>query len=159
MNGRPDSSVRVLGIGNELRRDDAVGLVAARRLHEEYAGKVDIRLLPGDCGSLLTGWVGAAAVIVIDAMASGGRPGTVHRLDVRERRLSTEVFRGSTHGLGLADAVELGRRIDGLPPRLILYGIEGENFEPGQGLSTAVAQAVETLMPKLREELHRAMNA
>ena len=45
------------------------------------------------------------------------------------------LFRTSTHLLGVAEAVELGRELDRLPQRLTVYGIEGERFDVGEGLS------------------------
>ena len=46
---------------------------------------------------------------------SGAAPGTTRRLDASRERLPAELFRGSTHALGLAEAVELARALDRLP--------------------------------------------
>jgi hypothetical protein len=40
-----------------------------------------------------------------------------------------------------------------LPANLVIYGIEGQNFEAGTGLSPAVLGAVNDLVEKLREEI------
>ena len=40
--------------------------------------------------------------------------------------------------MGLPEAVALARELDRLPTRLIVYGIEGESFETGEGLSDPV---------------------
>jgi hypothetical protein len=36
---------------------------------------------------------------------------------------------------------------------LVIYGIEGENFQTGSGLSPAVVGAVNDLVEKLRQEI------
>ncbi|MGA8805322.1 MAG: hypothetical protein WB866_11580, partial [Solirubrobacterales bacterium] len=64
-----------------------------------------------------------------------------------------ELFRSSTHALGVADAVELARELDRLPARLAVYGIEGENFEAGEGLTPAVEATVDVLVGELCHEL------
>jgi hydrogenase maturation protease len=99
--------------------------------------------------ALLDAWAGAALAIVIDAVRSGAPPGTIHRVDLDARPPAAALRLGSTHAVGLAEAIELGRALDRLPVRLALYGIEGARFETGAGLTPAVARAVETLCQRL----------
>jgi hydrogenase maturation protease len=49
----------------------------------------------------------------------------------------------SSHGLGLVDAIRLGRCLDELPSRLIVIGIVGADFAHGRRLSPPVAAVVE----------------
>jgi hydrogenase maturation protease len=58
--------------------------------------------------------------------------------------------------MGLPEAVELARELDRLPPRLVVYGIEGESFEAGEGLSYPVQKTVEKLVMDLYHELSGA---
>lgn len=140
MSSAPEQPRRVvIGVGNAARGDDAAGVIAARRLggleHE------------GDPVALLHVWCDADTAIVIDAVSSGAPPGTVHRFDATAAPLPTKL-RGSssTHALGLAEAIELGRTLGQLPARLIVYGIEGERFEAGAELTPAVAAAIEAVV-------------
>jgi Ni,Fe-hydrogenase maturation factor len=48
--------------------------------------------------------------------------------------------------MGLPEAVALARELDRLPGRLVVYGIEGENFEAGEGLTEPVQKTVEKLV-------------
>ncbi|MFP5364517.1 MAG: hydrogenase maturation protease, partial [Thermoleophilia bacterium] len=105
----------VLGIGNDWRGDDAAGLEVARRLR---AAGVRAAGSAGDPSGLLDAWDGEREVILVDAVRSGAAPGTLHRLDARARPLPARLFRGSTHHLSVADAVELGRALGRLPERL-----------------------------------------
>jgi hydrogenase maturation protease len=85
----------------------------------------------GAATSLLEAWQGEEHVILVDAMCSGGEPGVVHRLEASAGPLPATLFRGSTHGLGLAEAVELARALGALPPGLVIYGVEACDFRMG----------------------------
>jgi len=131
----------IIGIGNEYRGDDAVGLIVARRLKERLADSAIVIEQSGDGAALMEAWRGAETVIVIDAMMSGAAPGTIRRLDASARPISMSYFRCSTHAFGLAEAIELARALGNFPQRLVVYGIEGKNFAAGVGLSAEVEKA------------------
>lgn len=140
---------RVVGLGNALRGDDAVGLIVARRLRE-LAPVIDVLELSGEPAELLEALgSGGDHVVLVDAVCSGAPPGTVHRLDASETALAVEARRTS-HGLGLAETIELGRALERLPSRLHVIGIEGWSFELGAPLSPAVARAADALVLELR---------
>jgi hydrogenase maturation protease len=147
------SRTLVIGLGNEYRRDDAVGLVVARRLREAAPESVLVLEETGEGASLLESWQDADTVILIDAVQSGAAPGTLHRLDARERPIAKKFFRFSTHAFGLAEAVELARALGRLPPRLVVYGVEGRSFEAGVGLSPEVEAAVQVVVERVLGEL------
>ena len=143
----------IIGLGNEYRRDDAVGLVVARRLRQAAPKSVRVLEETGEGASLLESWQDADAVILIDAVQSGAAPGTLHRLDAHAQPMAKEFFRFSTHAFGLAEAVELARALGRLPPRLIVYGIEGKSFEAGVGLSPEVEAAAGVVVERVLGEL------
>ena len=107
----------------------------------------------GGPAELLEAWRGEPAVIVADAMCSGAAAGTVRRFDAAREPPPPGPPGGSTHGLGLAEAVGLARALGRLPERLVLFGIEGADFSPGTGLSPAVAAGVEAAARLIREEI------
>lgn len=145
--------VRVIGIGNDYRRDDAAGRIVARRFKTQTPPDVEILEETGEGTALLEAWRGAEDVFLIDAVQSGAPSGTLHRIDVSTQPLPASLFRHSTHAFGIAEAVELARVLHQLPPRLIIYGIEGERFDAGVGLSPAVEKAVAEVEARLREEI------
>jgi hydrogenase maturation protease len=148
-----DRRVLVIGVGNAYRRDDGVGLVVARRLRAEAPERVAVREESGEGAALIAAWEGADAVLVIDAVHSGQAPGTVQRLDAGERALPADLFHLSTHAVSVADAVELARTLGQLPPRLVVYGIEGKDFEAGVGLSPEVEEAARRVVGLVLEEI------
>ncbi len=76
----------------------------------------------------------------------------MHRFDAGAGPLPEAKFNLSTHGLGLAEAVELARALGQLPPRTIVYAIEADAFDAGAPLSPAVAAAIDAASGRIRAE-------
>jgi hydrogenase maturation protease len=146
----------LIGIGNRFRRDDAAGLEVVRRLRLAHPPGVRLIEEEGEPASLIEAWSSADEALVVDSISSGAAPGKLHRFDVTDAPLPAQVFNPSTHALGLPEAVELARELGQLPRRLIVYGIEGETFETGEGLSEPVQKTVEKLVLDLYHELSGA---
>jgi hydrogenase maturation protease len=146
-------SLTIIGVGNEHRHDDGAGIAVARRLRERFPTGITVLEEGRDVASLIESWKDASRVWLVDAARSGARAGTIHRLDVLATPVPAGFFRCSTHRFGVAEAVELARLLDQLPAQLIVYGIEGENFDTGVGLSSAVEQAVETVVDQTAKEV------
>jgi len=142
-----------VGIGNPLRGDDAAGLLAARALRELGPEGGEGAELGGEPVGLIEAWRGAEAVVVADAVACGGEPGEVHRIDAAEGSLPAALAGSSTHAMGLAEAVELARALDRLPARLLVYGIEASRFEVGTAPAAAVRAAAERVAAAAAGEL------
>ena len=137
----------VIGVGNEYRSDDAVGLVVARRLKMLSLDNVTVIEESGEGAELMESWKGADAVILIDAASSGAEPGTIHCIDARTQHIPKDLFSYSTHRFSVGEAVELARVMNQLPRHMTLYGVEGWSFEAG----TALSRSVEEAIPKVIE--------
>lgn len=146
--------VKIIGLGNDWRGDDAAGLQVVRRLQEEQLSFAEILENPGTAGALADAWKDASRVVVVDAMVTGGQPGTIYRFDAHDGVVTFPLPRSSSsHGWGLSEALALGRLFQELPPVLIVYGIEGENFNLGEGLSPAVAAAIPEAARRIAQEI------
>jgi hydrogenase maturation protease len=154
--GEEKRLLSLIGIGNRFRRDDAAGLEVVRRLRLAHPPGVILIEQEGEPASLIEAWSTADEALVVDGISSGSNPGRLHRFDVTDAPLPAEIFNPSTHALGLPEAVELARELDRLPKRLVVYGIEGESFEAGEGLSDPVQKTVEKLVLDLYRELSGA---
>jgi hydrogenase maturation protease len=139
----------ILGCGNRQRGDDAAGILAAERLR---ALGLAAEVCAGEAAELMEAWSGVDDVIVIDAVVTGAPTGTVQVWD-GQRPPVFATSAGSTHGLGVAQAIELARALDRLPARLRVYGIEGKNFEIGSAVSPEVERAVEEVANRIAAEL------
>jgi len=149
----PSGGVLVVGLGNDLRGDDAAGIEVARRLRQSRAlPGIRVREHQGDPAELLELWSGRDAAILVDCMRSGAPPGTIRRFDVDRQHLPVR-RRGSTssHAIALMDAIELGRALQRLPRQALLYAVEGGTFDAGSGLSPPV----ETVIAELADTVWR----
>jgi len=148
-----EPSILVLGLGNDYRGDDGVGRVVTRRLREAALPGVVVREASGEGTALMEAWKEADSVILVDAVQSGARPGTIHRLDAHAQSIPAKFFHYSTHAFSVAEAVEMARALGQLPPRLVILGIEGGDFSAGGTLSPEVARAAEEVLALLRQEI------
>src|SRR6516225_4285895 len=121
--------ILIIGLGNDYRGDDAVGRVLARRLQAIAGDNVRVLEESGEGAALMESWKGGDFVILIDAVHCGGAVGSIHRFDAAMQPVPGSFFHYSTHAFSVAEAVELARALNQLPPRLIIYGIEGKNFD------------------------------
>ncbi|HET7214431.1 MAG TPA: hydrogenase maturation protease [Terriglobia bacterium] len=142
----------IIGVGNLYRSDDAAGVLVARRLKE--AGRESFTVLEqsGEGASLMEAWKGVDAVLLIDAVSSGSPPGTIHRLEPARHPLPARMFQNSTHAFSLPQAIEMARALDEFPAAVIVFGIEGQNFQAGTELSPEVSKALPELVRRVLEE-------
>jgi len=163
----------VIGIGNSYRSDDSAGLVAARLLRPQLPN-CSVLEHDGEGTSLMELWTGEDCVLVIDATRGAAAPGSITRFDVTldgtsnlildltgikvtrniiRCALPAAMFHGSTHAFSLPEAIELSRTLSRLPHQLIIYGVEGQDFQPGTNLSPAVKVAVNRVVKEVIEEV------
>lgn len=145
--------VLVIGVGNALRSDDAAGLYAARQIQAENLPGIAVVEASGEGARLIEACQGADTVIVIDAVQSGARAGTIYHFDARVDSLPSRFFHYSTHAFGVAEAIELARVLNELPPHLSVYGIEGQSFAAGVGLCDEVRQAAQIVAQEVTQEI------
>ena len=158
-NGRAAPRLLIIAAGNPYRRDDGVGIAIARRLQDAVKGNpgiVAVREESGEGTALLEAWRGAERAILLDAVSSGAEAGTVFRLDATAQPIPVRFFRYSTHAFSVAEAIELGRSLGELPRSLLVYGVEGADFEAGEGLSAPVEQAVARVVDAVLAEIGSA---
>jgi|GEM_PF-202275 len=145
----------VLALGSRFRGDDGVGPYVLDLIadHVRQSKRIDAIEGAEDAMALINAWQEADLAVVIDAAVSGVKPGTVHRLDGGAQLLTRELAGCSSHGLGLAEAVELARLIGRMPQRLLVYAIEVATLEAGAPLSAAVRAAANTVNLEIRTQL------
>jgi len=147
------SRLLVIGIGNPDRGDDAAGRRVAGLLRGTMPAKIEIVEHDGEATALLAYLDGVGTAFLVDACASGAPAGTVWRFDVAAAPLPERIFNLSTHGLGLAEALELARALGLLPKHCIAYAVEGASFAVGAPLSAPVKTAVVTIAERIRAEI------
>jgi hydrogenase maturation protease len=138
--------------------DDGCGLAVVRRLRglggpRAEEGHSDSLRLP----SL---WAGEHEIWLVDALVRGAAPGTVHRLS-HEEILAVPQRHGTAHQLSLPESL---RWIAHAYPemsrvRYRLWGIEPSSLALQEGLSTAVAAAVEAVADEILTEAEQGREA
>lgn len=117
----------MLGIGSPFG-DDQAGWKTAELLKQKCGlgtllpGILSIEACDRPGVNLLALMRGAEKVYLIDAVINGGKAGTVYRWHNAEIEETTCLY--STHAIGIAQTLQLGRALGDLPDDIILYGIE-----------------------------------
>jgi hydrogenase maturation protease len=147
--------VLVVGLGNGLASDDAVGLQVISQLRQQ--GLVACSFLELAQMDVLEILDEADTIVFVDALVSGAAPGTVQLLALSASEMeSRNEAAFSLHGWSLKEILELRGALGLHSPRMFLLGIEIESAAPGTELSAAVQMAVKKVVqhfPQLLDQL------
>ncbi|MEN8179511.1 MAG: hydrogenase maturation protease [Pseudomonadota bacterium] len=112
---------RVIGIGSPFGADQ-LGWQAIDLLHNSPLGDCELIKLDRPGSDLIRYFEAVDDLVLIDAVQSDQTPGSPLRLDVAD--LSSVECRTSTHGFGVAEALQMAEQLALLPDKLLLIGIE-----------------------------------
>ncbi len=151
----PPISVAILGLGNPVLCDDAVGLhVAAeveRLLQEDPFDGVTIFTSTRAGFELIDLLSGFTHALIIDSLeAPQPTPGLIRRLDLK--RISGSARLVGVHDIGIGDAFELAATIGvSMPETVEIYTVEGGDMSTiSEEMTPAVAAAVAPLARLVR---------
>lgn len=147
--------VLVLGVGNPILSDDGVGVHVARELKKKVLPGIDVEELAASGLELLDIVRGYDKVIIVDAIqTTGGRPGEVHILE--EKDFEKSIHGSSPHGINIATALALGRRLvpQEMPKEVIFFAVEVKDLvNVKEELTHEVAAALPGIVERVLEEL------
>jgi hydrogenase maturation protease len=146
----------IIGVGNPLLSDDAVGIATVRKLREYLDAQEGVVLRELYTGGirLMEAMAGFQRAWIVDAMVSGtAPPGTISRFspgDFVATRHAT-----SSHDTDLATALETARlRRLPIPREICIWGIEAAEVELfGEILTPAVARAIPQVIDAILRDL------
>ncbi len=149
-------SVLVLGIGNLIMSDDGVGVRVVQRLAAEFRFPPSVTVLDGGTLGLdlLPRLEGVERLLVVDAVETGGVPGTPVRMVDDEIPVALET-KVSPHQMGLKDLLAVASFQGFAPREMVLWGVQPERLDLGMELSPAVAARVDYLVDAVLKELAR----
>lgn len=146
-------SVLILGLGNLLMTDDALGPRAVAALGR-FSFPPEVEVVDGGTLGLdlLPRLEGVEKLLIIDALEMDSAPGTVFRLHGAEvpRALAGKV---SVHQMGVSDLLAVAELQGNLPPELVVWGVQPASVEVGLELSPQVAGAMEEVVAGIVGEL------
>jgi hydrogenase maturation protease len=150
-------TISVLGLGNVLIGDDALGPYVVRRFAAEYEVGDDVQVLdfgtPGfDLAPFL---MDAPTVIIVDTVRSQGEPGELRFYDKADILRVPLQQRVNPHDPGLKDTLLL-LDMQGVGPQEVRFiGVIPQNLMTGVGMTKALYEAVPRVMEALVQELTR----
>ena len=100
--------LNVIGLGNFLKGDDAIGPVVIEKLSKSFE-ETDLNLIDAgaDAISVLDYLIGKDPVVIIDCAKMGRKPGDVVEFDVNDANLSQVYNTFSLHGFSFGDVYKM----------------------------------------------------
>ncbi len=157
--GNNQPKILIAGVGNELRQDDAFGVLLAKKLQEEAVFPHSVKVMEiGSAGIHLVQQLFDKydILLLLDVVVWGGEPGTIHFKeievkDIRELPLDEKHdFLADMHYINPLKALMLAKALNIIPQRVIFLGCESSgNEEIGIDLSPAVANAIPAAFRKV----------
>ena len=137
--------MKIIGCGHPDRGDDAAGPMVVQGLRDSG---IDALSVTGEAFELMEAWDSEDDVVVIDAVVTNAPRGTIQIWNAASLAVPA---RGSTstHGLGLAEAIQLAHALGRLPKRLRVIGIEGREFSLGADISREVEQSARDVVRRI----------
>lgn len=149
----------ILGLGNDILTDDAVGLHVVRLLREELVQQpqLEIRETTEMGLALLDHLTGFRQAIIVDSIQTGrAEPGYVHRLGPE----SLQQLSGRTpHFVGVGETLAAGRQLGlEMPETVGIFAIEiADPFTVSASLSPSLTQALPAIVKTIRREVKRML--
>ena len=151
--------ILIAGVGNELRQDDAFGILLAQKLQQETSFPSSVKIMEiGSAGIHLVQQLFDKydVLILLDIVKWGGAAGTIHfkEVDVKDiNKLPAEEkndFLADMHYINPLKALMMAKAINVLPKQVLFLGCESEEHEEiGIGLSKAVNNALTPACEKI----------
>jgi len=151
----PAARVLLLGLGNDILTDDAVGLHVVRHLQGALAGHpvIEMRETTEMGLALLDFITGYNSVVIVDSIQTGkAAPGFLHEFDATALKQLT----GRTpHFVGVSETLALGRRFGlPMPEQVQILAIEvGDPFTVGTTLTPPLQEALPGIVDRVRRAL------
>lgn len=148
----------ILGLGNDILKDDGIGIHAARALKRSIQDE-QVEIVESALGglALLDLLPGYDRVIIIDAIVTGkGELGQIYEFELEE--LKSPAIAPSPHYAGLPEVLALAHelRLD-FPSKVKIYAVEvADPYTVEEGLTEPIAQALPKLIKMVKSEIEKA---
>lgn len=145
----------VLGLGNLMRTDDAVGMLALQHMRADLRLPADVVLIEGGTLGLdlLHPLQGATHLLALDAIDGGAAPGTLLRFAgdaVADLPVSKSV-----HLLGFSDLIGALRLTGEAPAEIVVLGVQPETIGWGTELTATLREALPRLVEAAISQVSR----
>lgn len=150
-------TIVVLGVGNTLMSDEAVGVRVIEGLVLRAGEFPTVEFIDGGTAglALLSLIEGYAGLITVDAASMDEPPGSVRTFEGEAMDAFLGTRSRSAHDIGLDDLLNAQRIRGLLPERRALVGIQPERLNLGENLSPPVATALPTAIAAVTDVIDR----
>ncbi len=153
--------ILIAGVGNELRQDDAFGVILAQKLQQEASFPPNVKVMEiGSAGIHLVQQLFDKydVLVLLDIVKWGGAAGTIHFKEVEVKDIATlptdekNEFLADMHYINPLKALMMAKALNVLPKQVIFLGCESEEHEEiGIGVSAAVEAALPVAFKRITE--------
>ncbi len=155
--GAASCDTLILGVGNVLLGDDALGVRVVESLRGRENLPPGVTIIDGGTDGL--GLIPVISqyrrVICVDAVLIDAQPGTLRRLTWGDFQVVAQSAPLSLHQSDLGSALQLAEALGCLPPGLVIFGVQPESMEWDCPLSPAVERALPGVIEAVLTEIRR----
>ncbi len=146
--------LKVIGIGNALRGDDAIGPLIIEELEKDQ-NSLPAKLIDAgaDAFTMLEHLMESDPLLVIDCAKMGLRPGEIKMFDVDDASIAHLANVVSLHGFGFGDVYKMAKGMGDVAPCRII-GVEPKTIAFDTTLSEEVKQSIPTILNLINKEAH-----
>lgn len=149
-------SILVVGIGNEYRRDDGVGVLVARHL-KSIVGSDDVDVVEVvDASNIIDMMeMGYKKIIIVDALPSPTIEVHRFRKDAILKMDNHLMHTSSTHAMDIVEALRLAETL-GIAQGIdvVILGVGCRDFGIGKGLSKELEERMEMVVGEVIKEIN-----
>ncbi len=149
----------ILGIGNKIKRDDVIGIVAAKKVFKNLDINENIELKEASAGGLplLDKIEGYDTVFLLDSIKTeDGTPGDIYFMDLDD--LDTGTNSVASHTVDLKTMKKIGESIGEEIPKTHIFAIEvKEPYEFGKEMTEEMNEALPRIVKEIRKTIEKEM--
>lgn len=147
----------IIGIGNPVRGDDAFGALVVSDLKSNHPHMAEYMFFNADMTNLIDKWVGRD-VILIDLIVSEKLRGQISVANSMEELMLQKETILTSHGLGLAEIIQLSQLLDKKPRSFFFIGVSGNNFQINAPIGVPVRALIPEVIDKVKAYITQLLN-
>jgi hydrogenase maturation protease len=142
-------------MGNDLLRDEGIGVHTIRRL-QEIPDLGPVKLVDGGCRpDAIEEIRGIPRLIIVDAIRAGGEVGAIYRLSPEQVEVKKPA---SVHEMTVIDML-WSLSLLGEAPKVTIIGVEPKDIEWDLELSPELAERLPKVVEVVLEEIRQSLSA
>lgn len=147
--------ILIAGIGNLLLTDEGLGVHIIQELSRmKLPENVELADIGTASFDLLTFMEGKDKVIIVDALVSDDKPGTIHRLAPEDLISGKRKLLTSLHQFGIPQVLSLIKQKD-QKTEVVIFGIVPKDY---QTYSTELTPELEKALPQIVQQIVESLS-